>query len=409
MSTSPNQKLNITLSMPFDVVPKLDEELDKAQKKVGKYNFEFRVLKIPTVVEYKGQEVNGIEYLIQTEAPVIKYKNYTYLATLKKETVDSDDFLVHASSKAENLDLSQYHDIDFRCDHCGTNRYRKTVHVFRNNDGDDMVVAASCAKVYFGIDIESRLRKIVRYFEMNILKDTLKDYIDQGNGPNWISKYQLNPTDKDRFCGLVFGIILDNHGNYVSSARADVDGGEVSTTSQALILYNHMHYADDKQRAKDMLKLAASKNYNFQAVYDYWQDKTDKEDFTHNIQVALNMVQPKMGLLSYAVWDYMRNNVLPKRKKFFEYKSNHVGTVGTKISGTATIVSIKDGRGPFGFYQIVQLADDKENLYTWFYNGTLSDKFSVDTKVNFSTVVKKHDVFNDQKITIIKRAKLEVA
>jgi len=412
-SISSNQKLNITLTVPFDVVSQLDEELVKVQKKVGKYNFDFRVLKIPTIINWDGQEVNGIEYLIQTEAPIIKYKNYTYLATLKKETVDSEDFFIHASTKAENLDLSQYHNIEFHCDHCNTHRYRKTVHVFRNDDGHDLVVAASCAKTYFGIDIESRLNKIVQFFNLDILKKSFKDYIidDEesvgGGGRNWTSKFQLCATDKKRFCGLVFGIILANNGKYVSgSVVADYD--KLSTNLQALQLYYHMDSNHDMQQATEMLKLANSKNYNFEDIYEYWQAKTDKSTFTHNVQVALKMIQPKMGMLTFAVWDYMRNKIFSNRKKFLDYKSNHVGSVKEKISGTAEIINNVRGNGPFGAYQIVQMVDANENLYSWFYNGTNTLNYEIGTKVKFSATIKKHDVFHNQKITAIKRANLEV-
>lgn len=410
-STSSNQKfnfdqnLNITVEVPFDFVPKIDEELSKMKKKIGKYNFNFQVVKVPALVTYKKHKINGIKYIIHAEAPEIKYKDFTYLATLKKENVKSDDFLVHASVKAENLDLSQYHNIKFRCDHCGTQRKRKMVHVFRNDAGKDMVVATSCSKAYFGIDIESRLRKVVQYFELNIFGNFIEDYIDDGE---WISKHTPIPVDKEGFCKIVFGVILSNHGGvYIPQLGSSADN--LSTASLAQKLYNNKKDKHYLQQTREMIKLANSKKYSYEAIYEYWQAKTDNDNFTHNVKIALNMIQPKMGLLAYAVWNYIQHKVLTNhRKNFFDYNSNHVGIVGAKISNIAEIINVKESNGLYGFYQIIHFVDDKENLYTWFYNGSLSSKYQIGTKVKLSGTVKKHDIFNKQKVNIIKRAKLEI-
>lgn len=83
--------------------------------------------------------------------------------------------------------------------------------------------------------------------------------------------------------------------------------------------------------------------------------------------------------------------------------SDHVGTVGDKITVTVSVLSAGSFFGRFGETTIYKMKDETGNVFTWF-SSSMSTLFEGAT-YEITGTVKKHDEFRGVKQTILTRCK----
>lgn len=387
-----------TFESPYDMDEAIVSELNKIAKKFDK--------KYSTLVTWEKTEkevyktsatglkfpVTFLVYDITVNLPVIKWNGYEYVATLKKECEDEEGNQVFTSL---DEDFSEYFDTNFRCDHCNTNRRRKTVHIFRNEDGDELMIASTCSKQYFGINVASKVQKLFDFFSKGRIGTSLGGIFEG----RWLKS---NPLDKKTFCRLCYGIIKRD-GKYHSG------GWHGASTKDEASQYFHPSLSFLTSEQVDNLRieidnvLKLSDGFEFDKMVEYWKSKDSKDNFTNNVNVALDMNRPQLGYLAWAVFDYMKE-VEGFGKREAKKESNYIGTVGEKIESAATVRNIKEMSTMFGNTSLVEMEDDDNNILNWWTSTSLD--FKEGDEIIISGKVKKHDEFKGTKITTIKNCKV---
>ncbi len=379
---------------PYDMDEAIIKELSKIAKKFNKKystlvtwdKIEKEVIKTSTIgLKYP---VTVCVYDITVKLPVVKWKGYEYVATLKKECGDEAENQVF-SARPEEECFDAYFKKEFHCDHCSTRRFRKTVHLFRNKDGKELMIASTCSKEYFGINVANKICNLFSFLSKGNIGTSFEEVFNKF----W---KKSSPFNKEMFCKLCYGIITRD-GHYVK-------GGE--TTAEAnnymSLTFNGVNESSKFELDK-ILKLA--EKFDFNKMVEYWKSKTDGEVFTNNVCVALGMYQPQHGYLAWAVFDYMKN-VEGFGKPVLMTNSQHIGTVGERITTEAKISNIRGMETSWGFTSLVEMLDKDNNILNWWTSKDIgAAKGDI---VNVTGTVKDHGEFRGVKNTTLKNCKMEI-
>ena len=390
-----NQSTKFTFESPYDMDESIIAELSKIAKKFDK---KYSTLVSWTKTDKEVMRTSSIGlvypvtvcvYDITVKLPVIKWKGYEYVATLKKECGDEKDNQVFSARPEEEECFDEYFQKEFRCDHCTTRRFRKTVHLFRNKDGKDLMVASTCAKEYFGIDIANQVCNLFSF----LAKDEVKGYFYEMVDRFWKKSV---PFNKEMFCKLCYGIIKRD-GKYIK-------GGGTTTEAND---YMSMTFNGVIESASLELKriISLTDNFDYNKIVEYWNGKKDQDNFAHNVYVAFGMYQPQHGYLAWAVFDYMKN-VEGFGNPISTTNSNHIGTIGERITTEAKIINIRGMETAWGFTNLVEMLDKDNNILNWW----TSKDFDADKgdNVKVTGTIKDHGEFRGVKNTVLKNCKMEV-
>lgn len=393
--------MELKLVTPYDLISKnfknqsiLDEKIISWQKKFKNVNISYSIKEI---------DDNKVEITILYNLPSLIHEGWTYLATLEKVTTFdenenpiADEIQIFSNQK--DLNLLNYRNVEFRCDHCHTNHIRKTVHLFKHQDGREYLLGSACVKEYFGLNIFQNLNKILDgYSQINDLTEDINEFFG-------CCSYSRS-YDYKEFARLVYGIIK-NEGKYISKSSCN-ESNEIPTS---ILASNCMTINTADMIEYKKIVLLKSENFDYSFVKEYWLNKDDESDFTHNVQVNFRMVNPKPGLLAYAVWEYMKEIEDFTGKKRISEKcqnSEYIGIIGEKIKGiNVEIVNIYSFESIYGTTYIVKMFDENGNIIIW-KTGTYQNFESGEKKIIKTAIIKAHEEYKDQKQTIIKNCKFE--
>lgn len=362
----------LKVQVPFSEIHNVNLELQKLQNKFSKADFYFNVYKNPCKMLYKNKELDGIDIKIVIQNPILQYKGYIYIATLKRELKNIENGNQIFSNLKE--DFSEYFNINFRCDHCKTNRKRKIVHLFRNEEGKDLMIASSCSKEYFGINLGSKLDKILNVYNK---QDSI------------LNEFKLMSVQwKQNFFDTIY------YANIVSSLLRKRKEYYKEVSTEALELYN--------LQAKITPTLNASK------FYQYWEDKREINNFVHNVKTALRMLKPQAGLIAWAVWEYL-DKVEDIKNEKIKIVNEWVGNIGQTIFFTAKILSKKDHVSDWGNSYIVKMLKSDGKVLTWFAGGkwySIVNDWNIGDIFSGKARIKSHDEYRYEKYTTINYVKL---
>lgn len=397
--------------MQFDVIVSYDrtnqieEIISKYSKKFGKKDIGISYKKSEITFSNDGEEKQiGLKYEFIVELPALKHDHYVYIGTIENVPVENDknEFISYENvvfAQKDN-DLSKYIKSDFRCDHCNTKHHRTTVHIFKHDiDNTEIMLGTACSKEYFGIDVYTQLNKILSSFSQY---SDFQEEIDSCKG------FGRTGIDKRYFTKLVYGIIK-SEGRYVSRSSCDeFTINKVPTSSIA----NNLMNTQDSDMIKWRKEILDSLPENFdilEKVREYWFNKVDESEFIHNVQVSLKMLEPKTGLLTYAVWEYMREvEDFTGKNRFGEKikQSQYIGAIGEKIlKSEVELYNINSFNSMYGITWIISMVDSNNNVIVW-KTASLPDNLVKGNKYTIKTaIIKDHNEYKGIKQTIVKNLK----
>lgn len=366
----------------FKLLPELKlsfiDKISKLQKKALKHDItiSYEILELHT--EYKKGELFSFHIVtVSYDKPMIQYKGYEYIATLQK--TDNGNMVF---SDNEGRDLTKYFDMAFRCDHCKTNRNRNKVHLFLDSNGNDLMVASSCAKEYFGINIYDKIEGFtVLYEKLMNLEDEFENE----------SKFKSEIDINELLLKTFYVINIDKR--YYSSNKPDSYG---NTTIDYVNALNPI-------KASDYIEV--TQNFNLDSFYEYWQTKVadDKTEFNNNIFLSLSTSVVKSGLVVYSVFDYVLNATeLIQKKSTSVVKNEYYGEIKDKIEFTGEIVKTGSYESKYGITYIYTIHTTDNYVLVWSTNKVLDTGL----KATFKGTIKDHDEYNGQKQTKITRCKI---
>jgi len=358
----------------------LDVELAKLIMKAQHYGFGLKYRK--ELID-DGAQYPRLKVTFLMTVPVVKYGDYEYVATLKRENpklhktsaqvvsletptkiLVEDIHTIAEKTKIGNQvftaaafkdeDFSGYFKSEFHCDHCSTNRYRLTAYLFRDpSNSKELMISTACSKEYFGVRVDTMIRSIYRMVER------LSTY--KKRAANRDRKHFAQKFDTEGFCKRRYENAVKGYADYPS-------------------YYGTTPIDPSKWPAWD-----------FKNVLNFWAEKA-KADPTNrnvnNILVALGMFKPQYGYVSTAIHSYIKATVasltpaLPVSKVTEDYSE------GTRVVKAGTVTHCERKTGMFGAYYAYRLQDsDNELLY--YEVNTGFDGLRVGDRVKADGVVKR--------------------
>lgn len=409
-----NEYNQIQFITVYDRMHRVDELIEKYRDKFSKYSVGISYTKEPTKVTVPmynvdtalnhDVEVDAVKITINIEIPVLKHEGWTYFGTIERVPILDEN---EKNTGYENIIYSPIQDnpvikkfiniTEFNCDHCKTKHHRKTVHLLKHEDGREFLIGTACSKEYFGINIHKQICELLNLFPKIV--DFAED-CEESFGFGGI-RYSIN---KGTLAKLAYGI-LKNTGRYISKASCDEFSSEIPTATRVSTLYDTKD-KEAKEYRDEILESLKDKEV-LQLVREYWDSKDDGEVFTHNVQTALKMIDPKPGLIAYAVWEYMREvEDITGKNKFGERlkNSNYIGKVGEKIKGIEVeIYNIASFESMYGTTFIISMIDNSDNVIVWKTSspvGEKGEKYIIKT-----AIIKEHADYKSIKQTVVKNLK----
>ncbi len=390
----------------------LAAKLDKFNKKLAKRGLgKARVLSSkwikPHVVQvsFDTMETTPAYWLHEIEVPVefIQIAGHAPLAHLAAATEDS--LVVTPLSQEEGLEdtlLAFRTPASLRCDHCKTNRARKSAWVFRY-EGQIKVIAASCAKDYFGAESASFLR----------------DYMGEVTDP-WTTGG--DSAHSDRYAAFVTAAIWAIKRFGFMSKKAAADGG-MTTESTAHWLISPpdpKESKEDKQTRAEFVAAFKDTLPCVEAAIEWWkvQDPAKLDLFESNCRATVlsGSTRRGTGLLVYGLLKWFKATDPGYRDAEAFKKANEAstrtnewltGAVGDKVrfEGMLTFKRFMDGEFPM---TLLKFLTSTGHELAWFASNP-PEWAEVGVKVTGTATIKKFETYQDQKTTTITRAKLEKA
>lgn len=277
----------------------------------------------------------------------------------------------------------------YTCQHCNTNRKRKTYYVFYNEiENNFKVVGSSCCKLYFGIDIENILNKYSKVLT------TLDCYIDN--------------TIKDDIVSTV---------------------GTVERIV-AYDLYNDTKYKSYQSYKEDLFECVKlfNNSYKYDAIVEYYNNNA-KEIHTKAIdtmQYILDMENKNNNEYINNLKDLFSSQIMDK--KFIKYilyctklvqidkskkkikpavkPSGYIGQIKDRLDLTLTVTNIieLDNYYSNDTTYMYLFTDKENNVFKWVTSAIKLDK---DKTYKIKGTVKQHTEYKGIKQTVLTRCKIE--
>lgn len=190
------------IKVPTELLPEIQKEIAAMTKRAGKHGVPAPVLSIIGDTEpFEIWDDDLRRWLIYpataieiTVPELIIPGGWQFLAVIRNEAgaiiVDTPRHVVDA-----HLPSELWTEAGLRCDHCKRKSYRVRSYYLESEDGRSIVVGSTCAKDYFGVDIELLLSKQT----LNLLYPRELKERDYGFGnlvPSWELKEVLAAAHK---------------------------------------------------------------------------------------------------------------------------------------------------------------------------------------------------------------------
>ena len=381
-----------TITVLQDTLTEAKLQVIKLINKLKRFGIESKV----TFGSPKLTRINKDNFLttdinIEVDGIVVKHEGYDYIATLEKCSEDFNFVYTHLEE-----DFSEYFDSKFRCDHCGTNRDRKKVHLFRDSNGEDKIIASTCSKEYFGGNVNGEINSHLKAFDALEIFTNKFDFSFEDGEESSIGR--SGGKDIHEFVKRCLYVCLTER-EYISSSKAE-EQLLVSTVQTANSYGGH-----GNSFPNDFHEVTGK--YDLNGIIDYWEDLFNKEKttFHHNIYASLCSSNFKDGFVAWGVWSYLKDCLgLFKVETLNEY----FGEVKEKVELELKVTTCKTGSSSYGWWELINFVDKDGRVFVWF-TSTVNDRIEESKKdgsfLKVKATIKKHEEYNDTKQTYLTRVK----
>ena len=378
----------------------LEKKLTRVFKKLDKvgatYTFNKITEYVDTVPVYAIDEVTQTKYkvnempveCVEFELDFDMYKVGNYHVGAVVECTEGDENLVYTVD--ETVDFKDYMTATIRCDHCGTNHFRRqAVVLVNNNDGTHTMVGKGCLKDYMGINIHNFAHYLYG----------ISEYLEDA---------ELEIHDNEMH---LYKQVIDTELYLAYCIQRTVKFGykKETTKADAMMDYHKSRELDPKytQVAKEMIEFFS--NY-----------KTD-DTFENNVRLYVTGKTPitcENGLIAYAYTLYTRiqerlTEEAARREQ--KEKSGYVGEVGQKITFVGKMSIIHSYQTEWGWTTIYKIVDTNDNVFIWKTSVTaeiVDEKGHCTFATEFDQIqitgkIKAHNEYNGEKQTVLERCKVK--
>lgn len=288
---------------------------------------------------------------------------------------------------------------DFFCDHCKINRYRKEVVIVKNENGEYKQLGKTCLKDYLGIDLENLVNQFTWIYEL------MEEAKDEENWPREI--LVVSPqffVERVAVCIRKLGY---------TSSKAAWDNPELTPTKSDAWTVCFPNSFSMKFIEKHELYVTQEDIELAKKAIDWAINLEGKNDFeynTKNVAKQKSVGYKHIGYLAAIVPCYQKFIGVEQEKlaKKDKPESNWVGSEKERLEDTVTCVFTKVIENEFDMYgngikTLVKFVTKDGNCLTWFASGEVD--FNIGEEYTIKFTVKKHDMYNGDKQTMVNRVK----
>lgn len=339
-----------------------------------------------------GFEVTCVMYKTTITGAAPRYNGWTFLARVD---AIGDTFTLATAGGVEHIDREFIR--PRHCDHCKSNRARKTTYLVVNHDGEIMNVGSTCIKDFLGWDGN---------FVFISQKDVEEDLFGRGHGAG----EQVWTVDS---------VLAAAH----AATRAfgwKPSGFGWSTAQVVRLLIGAVRPTEAEREALVEIQPFVQEARERAAIIKAWvlsDDFAGSSTYVDNLKAAASVAEVgprQIGLLASAPNAYARHLETAAERaareaawdaeKAARTRSVFLGQPGDRIEFKGTISAIRYLPNNFGTTVLYTIATAEGNLVKWFASReALGDAEGVE--VHLVGTVKDHDEYQGQKSTIVTRCK----
>jgi len=384
------------------------DELDLVKAKIAKANKKAAALGvspvvIDSVVQFtkriptKGNEYQYEQFLrVDLSYETLKLGEYTFVAALD-HTVGKNPIV---NAVPEQLVPEQYFTTASRCDHCGTDRFRKQTFLFKDAQGYKLV-GRSCLKDFFGVDPTKSLAWLHSI-----------GGIGEGLG---VRGERVAPIVDI----IAVGLVLSKRYGYVTSKQAEAyfekSNGESSIQTTAdkvrfsLFVPLVKAQPDEVEYRRQLMiesQLAAAQAREL-IKWALEHFGNENSSYAHNMRqlLAVEAVGPRyVGYVVSAIAAYNREVEKHAFQKVVAKSNEYVGSVGDKLAISVTVLKHSAFDTDYGTTHLFVMADAAGNSLVWFASNNVLE---VGETITLKGTVKAQNDRDGRKQTVLTRCKVQ--
>jgi hypothetical protein len=371
---------------------KMSRYARKAQKLGIEFGYTLESESTESIRDRFGNEFrySVYNYSVIGESPTIK--GYTFLA--KIESFEGSN-LIHSHNV--NFDFSEYRTADLVCQHCNVTRERNFYYLIqRDNDKSIIMLGRNCLSNYIGLDNAEDIAEFYSSFIVGL--ELYNDNADDMSEKIKTGAYKMSINMFLSYC-----ILAVNESGFISTK--DQSENKISTKNQALNLLFWGSTAD-KIIPTDNDKALAEK------IAEHVKNELNKKDnlneYEHTILTLLMAGYIKVSHAGYIA------SIIPLYNRMMESsvssKSDNnsmwIGIEGEKLNNISCKVVYQSRIESQFVTYLYKFITAQGNHITYFSSKNLNLVVGQNVIIEKCTV-KKHDVYNSIKQTIITRGKIQ--
>lgn len=334
----------------------------------------------------------------------VKHRVYEVLFTVEVPKIDGWQFVARIDHSNEtgnvirrvpNLSCEipdEYRNCPPKCDHCNLKRQRRDSFLLHSDEGEFKMVGSSCLIDFFGHD-PVKMAKMAE-----LLGFAYEGAVGHGceflmGDHRWIGVETFAAASA--WAVRTFG--------WVSGKAAYENPSLTSTRSRA---FNRLFgsFSGDPIEDQDYKTARAALNWA-----ESLKDKAEKSDYEHNICVVAGaemMETRSVGLCASIVGVYIKN-ITAKATQTNSAISEYVGTEGERLKKvSATVIGHKSFEKDFGIVHLYSFRTTDNCIIKWF--ASVNAGLCEGQTVTLAGTVKKHDIYQGNKQTLLTRCKVVV-
>jgi len=380
-------------------------KIEKKAKSLAKYGCEARLVE---VYQTEKGEACSVEIAIPESLEAGKWE----FMGIKKAY--ADDVLYFGNVPEEYRNTSMY------CEHCNSNRYRKSVMIIRDEEtGKVLQVGKSCVKKYLG-NAFSMLGSLLLTID-EILDEEEKDFYEGG--------FSLWESYLDKYAYLHFCMEDIKERGYIKKDTYNAKDELMIPTS--FMAYENYQKATEEE-LKRIINSAEIKAEIDEAIeaYNAFVAKQGESEFSHNVQVLLagNYIKSEYkNMIAFVPQFLIKKREFEAIKKAKEEKAKefnsqlagkYAGQEKEKVSFKVKLIHHRVFRSMYGFDQYINcytfmseegyLLQWKTQIYIGEKLGFDSHEEMIEKKAIFSITgtVKENKEFKGRYYTVLTRCKV---
>jgi hypothetical protein len=385
-------------TFPASKIEEAVNRIEKANRKLERAGVEERFTY--TIEQFVEEDNEGHAYqmaALNLSHPTIKSGDWSFVAAVDK----TGDSLITRTLPSQ--ELNGYRPEQFKCDHCQSNRFRKSTYLLRNEEGEYKQVGSNCLESFTGV-------KPKALWALDYDPDEEENnYLNSGTR-NWGGADSRLKTSEL----VAAALALSNNGeNYRSQNTANEYGG-VSTTSEVRRYFFPPAPMMVNGRTIDTSPTVDHMDYHEQAQRLIQETRFEgNSDYEANMRELMSQEYTSikhMGFVTSVVAAARRNQARAERTAA-PRSVGYLGVAGDKLRDvTLTVKKVHHSYGSMNGREysstLLIMADENGKEVKWSASGT-RNYAKDDTLLIKSATIKELGEFNGNQQTIITRARVD--